>query len=84
MIRRDAIGMFQASAAPAQPAEESKGFKPLSKHTISAFRAEFPDENVFAFNGRFARWLRERSLSPDDYQAAFLEFARAQIADAAA
>lgn len=85
MIRRDAIGMFQACSAPAPaPAEKGKAFMPLSKDTISAFRAEFPDENVFALNGRFARWLKERSLSPDDYQAAFLEFARSQITEALA
>jgi len=84
MIRRDAIGMFQPDRAPIAGEKPSTSVTPLTADTIRRFRKDYPDTNIYALNGRFGQWLAERRLAPDDYQAAFLEYARSQLAETAA
>lgn len=87
MIRRDAIGMFEPERATA-PTPLAPGpkpaFKPLAAETIRRFRSEYPGEDIYILNSRFGQWLLARNLKPDDYQAAFLEFARAELTAAPA
>jgi len=84
MIRRDAIGMFAPHAQPSEGKKPATGVTPLTGDTIRRFRKAFPDANIYALNGQFGRWLAERQLVPDDYQTAFLEYARAEIERSAA
>ena len=84
MIRRETIGMFQpAQTAPSPKAQVGK-YTPLTGDTIRRLRTECPDADIYALNREFHAWLSERNLAPDDYQAAFIEYVRGQLAASAA